>query len=80
MGWVISVDPDAKGNIWVFHRSDPRLQVRSIGKLGQLRRRHVRASARMTTDRDGNIWVTDAQNKDGKGQQVFKLSPEGRCS
>ena len=34
----------------------------------------------MTTDRDGNIWVTDAQNKDGKGQQVFKLSPEGRCS
>jgi sugar lactone lactonase YvrE len=31
-------------------------------------------------DRDGNIWVTDAQtSKDGtKGQQVFKLSPEGK--
>ncbi len=31
-------------------------------------------------DRDGNVWVTDAQtSKDGKkGQQVIKLSPEGR--
>ena len=31
-------------------------------------------------DRDGNIWVTDAQtSKDGtKGQQVVKLSPDGK--
>jgi streptogramin lyase len=31
-------------------------------------------------DRDGNIWVTDAQtSKDGtKGQQVIKLSPDGK--
>jgi hypothetical protein len=31
-------------------------------------------------DRDGNVWVTDAQtSKDGrKGQQVIKLSPEGK--
>jgi sugar lactone lactonase YvrE len=29
-------------------------------------------------DRDGNVWVTDAQAKDGKGQQVFKFSPEGK--
>ena len=28
--------------------------------------------------RDGNVWVTDAQAKDGKGQQVFKFSPEGK--
>ena len=32
----------------------------------------------MAIDRDGNVWVTDAQNKDGKGQQVFKFSPEGK--
>ena len=32
----------------------------------------------MAIDRDGNIWVTDAQTKDSKGQQVFKLSPEGK--
>jgi len=29
-------------------------------------------------DRDGNIWVTDAQGKEGKGHQVFKFSPEGK--
>jgi sugar lactone lactonase YvrE len=29
-------------------------------------------------DRDGNIWVTDGQAKDGKGFQVFKFSPDGR--
>src|SRR5216684_5705590 len=32
----------------------------------------------MTLDRDGNLWVTDAQNKEGKGQQVFKFSPDGK--
>jgi DNA-binding beta-propeller fold protein YncE len=29
-------------------------------------------------DQDGNVWVTDGQGKDGKGQQVFKFSPEGK--
>jgi DNA-binding beta-propeller fold protein YncE len=34
----------------------------------------------MHVDRDGNIWVADAQgNKEGtKGHQVFKFSPEGK--
>ena len=29
-------------------------------------------------DPDGNVWVTDTMDKDGKGQQVFKFSTEGR--
>ena len=29
-------------------------------------------------DRDGNVWVTDAQGSDGKGHQVFKFSPDGK--
>ncbi|HWE50194.1 MAG TPA: peptidyl-alpha-hydroxyglycine alpha-amidating lyase family protein [Bryobacteraceae bacterium] len=29
-------------------------------------------------DPEGNLWVTDAQGRNGKGQQVFKFSPEGR--
>jgi DNA-binding beta-propeller fold protein YncE len=29
-------------------------------------------------DRDGNVWVTDGLGKDGKGQQVFKFSPDGK--
>jgi len=29
-------------------------------------------------DRDGNVWVTDARVGEGKGNQVFKFSPEGK--
>jgi streptogramin lyase len=29
-------------------------------------------------DRDGNVWVTDAQGTEGKGHQVFKFSPDGK--
>ena len=32
----------------------------------------------MYVDRDGNLWVTDGQANAGKGQQVFKFSPEGK--
>jgi hypothetical protein len=29
-------------------------------------------------DREGNVWITDAQGKDGKGHQVVKFSSEGK--
>ena len=29
-------------------------------------------------DADGNIWVTDGQGSQGKGQQVFKFTPDGK--
>ncbi len=29
-------------------------------------------------DRDGNLWATDGQARDGKGNVVYKFSPEGR--
>jgi len=29
-------------------------------------------------DRGGNVWIADARGRDGKGHQVFKLSPEGK--
>ena len=32
----------------------------------------------MCVDKNGNIWVTDGQGRDGKGQQVFEFSPEGK--
>ena len=32
----------------------------------------------LTIDRDGNIWVSDAQGKEAKGHQVFKFSPDGK--
>jgi NHL repeat len=79
-GGVISVDSDANGNIWVFHRNEPPiLKFDPSGKLVASFGKNMFAQAHgMTLDREGNVWVTDAQEKDGKGHQVFKLSPDGK--
>ena len=79
-GQVISVEPDAKGNLWVFHRSDPAiLEFDASGKLLTSFAKDMFVQAHgLFVDRDGNIWVTDAQGKPGKGQQVFKFSPDGK--
>jgi sugar lactone lactonase YvrE len=79
-GGVISVDPAPNGDIWVFHRSDPTiLRFDQSGKVVKSFGAGLFAQAHgMTVDRDGNVWVTDAQTKDGKGQQVFKFSSDGK--
>jgi sugar lactone lactonase YvrE len=79
-GAVISVDVDPKGNIWVFHRADPMiLEFAPSGKfLKSLNNLTFVQAHGMTIDREGNIWVTDGQTKDGKGQQVFKLNQDGK--
>ena len=79
-GQVIGVQPDAHGNIWVFHRSDPAiLEFDASGKYVKGFANGMFAQAHgLSIDRDGNIWVTDAEKKDGKGMQVFKFSPDGK--
>jgi sugar lactone lactonase YvrE len=32
----------------------------------------------ITVDAKGNVWVTDARGKDGKGHQVLKFAPDGK--
>ena len=32
----------------------------------------------ISVDKDGDVWVTDGQGRDGKGHQVFKFSPDGQ--
>jgi sugar lactone lactonase YvrE len=79
-GGVISIDPGRNNSIWVFHRSQPPILnfdasgtvIKSFG-TDMFVQPHG-----MFVDRDGNIWVTDAQGKDGKGHQVFKFSPDGK--
>jgi DNA-binding beta-propeller fold protein YncE len=79
-GQVISVKPDAHGNLWVFHRSEPPiLEFDASGKFlksfggGMFVQPHG-----LEIDREGNIWTTDQNAKDGKGQQVIKFSPDGK--
>ena len=84
----VCVDPDGT-SVWVAERCgantcagsslDPVLKFDASGKLvksfgaGMFVFPHG-----IFVDRDGNVWVTDAQGKDGKGHQVFKFSPEGK--
>jgi streptogramin lyase len=88
-GSVIGVDVDRNGNVWAFERCGgdtcagsnlaPILQFDPSGKLlksfgaGMFVYPHG-----FHVDKDGNVWATDGEGKDGKGYQVFKFSPEGR--
>ncbi len=77
------------GNIWAYDRCganscadsnlDPILEFDASGKLI----RHFGAGLfvqphGLFVDKDGNVWVTDAQGQGNKGHQVFKFSPEGK--
>jgi DNA-binding beta-propeller fold protein YncE len=88
-GSTAGVAVDRNGNIWVAERCGantcagsnlaPILEFDPSGKLltsfgaGMFIFPHG-----ITADRDGNIWVTDGDAKDGKGHQVFKFSPKGK--
>jgi sugar lactone lactonase YvrE len=91
MKWaaVTAVEPSPDDSIYVVHRcfanscagrsEAPILKFNAEGKLlktfgeGMFVFPHGG-----TVDREGNLWLTDAAGKDGKGHQVFKFSPEGK--
>jgi streptogramin lyase len=88
-GSTAGVALDSHGHIWVAERcganscagktDDPILEFDASGKLlksfggGMFIFPHG-----LYIDKDNNVWVTDGQGKDGKGQQVFKFSPDGK--
>src|SRR5437867_70370 len=88
-GAVIAVDVDRQGNVWAFDRCGgdtcggsnmaPILKFDPSGKLvnsfgaGLFVFPHG-----FYVDRNGNVWATDGQGKDGKGHQAIKFSPEGK--
>jgi DNA-binding beta-propeller fold protein YncE len=89
-GSTVAVDIDRDGrSIWVFDRCGagtclgsslpPLLHFDPSGRLlksfgeGMFVWPHG-----LFVDRDGNVWVTDGQGREGKGQQVIKFSPDGK--
>jgi sugar lactone lactonase YvrE len=84
----ISVAPD--GNIWDAERCGTNSCVGSdvdpIIELDQKTGAMLRHFGKglfvqphgLYVDRRGNVWVTDGQDKVGKGQQVLKFSPNGK--
>ena len=84
---AVEVAPD--GSVYVIHRcrdnscagrpEPPILKFDPAGKLLKSWGQEMFIFPHgATVDRDGNLWVTDSQIKDGKGYQVFKFSPDGK--
>ncbi len=88
-GHVFGVGIDSHGNVWVLDRCgeascvdsklDPIMEFDSSGKFiksfgsGLFVFPHS-----LYVDKDDNLWVTDCGVRNGKGNQVFKMSPEGK--
>jgi len=88
-GQTSQLSLDRDGNVWVAERCGgntcadrpeaPILEFDHSGKLvksfgaGMFVVPHG-----ILVDRDGNVWATDSQGKDGKGQQVFKFNTDGK--
>ena len=79
-GQVSGVELDARGNVWVIHRAEPPiLEFDASGKFlesfgaGMFVQAHS-----LHFDRDGNLWAVDGDGRDGRGNHVYKFSPEGR--
>jgi streptogramin lyase len=84
---AIGIAPD--GNIWIFERCGANSCIGSnvapIIKLDRSGKYVTSFGAGMFVfphglhvDRDGNIWVADADGKEDKGHQVVKFSPDGK--
>ncbi len=89
MGSSSGVAVDKQGHIWIAERCgantcvgskvDPILEFDGSGKLlksfgsGMFVFPHG-----LTIDKEGNIWVTDGQGREGIGHQIFKFSPDGK--
>src|SRR5438067_12936222 len=86
---VTAIEPSPDGSIYVIHRcfanscagrhEAPILKYDANGTLLKSWGEELFVFPHgATVDRDGNLWVTDAQGAGGKGHQVFKFSPDGR--
>jgi sugar lactone lactonase YvrE len=85
---AVDIDPDGR-SVWVAERCQanscagsglaPILKFDQTGKLVKSFGEGLFVFPHgIYVDREGNVWVTDGQGKDGKGHQVFKFSPDGK--
>jgi len=88
-GSTSAVDVDRSGNVWVFERCGdnscagsslaPVLKFDPSGRLAQSFGAGLFVFPHaIHVDRDGNVFVADADGKDGKGHTVTKFSPDGK--
>jgi sugar lactone lactonase YvrE len=94
MGSTAAIDIDRDGrSVWVFERCGGASQAQACAESNLAPVLKFDASGKLVTsfgagmfvsphgihvDRQGNIWLADGAAKGGKGDQVFKFSPEGK--
>ena len=90
LGQMSAIDVDPAGNVWVLDRcganSCAGSNIAPVVKFDRAGNYLTSFGAGlmvfphgMHVDKEGNVWVTDADGKDGKGHQVFKFAPDGRA-
>ena len=88
-GATSAIDIDRDGNIWVFERCGagtclgstvaPVVKLDPSGKYLKSFGAGIFVQPHgIHIDRDGNVWVTDAQGKEGKGHVVVKFNQDGK--
>jgi sugar lactone lactonase YvrE len=79
-GEVTGVDIDRSGIVIAVRRSEPPiLEFDASGKLLKTWGEKLFAWPHgFRIDKDGNLWITDGRTSEGRGQQVFKLSRDGK--
>jgi sugar lactone lactonase YvrE len=90
LGSTIGIFPDKDGkSMWAFDRCGgatcrqskipPIMKFDASGALvAAFGAGLVNDSHGLSVDAAGNLWITDFKGGDGKGHQVFKLSPDGK--
>ena len=84
-----AIEVDAQGHVWTADKcgaalctdrtEDPIMEFDASGKLLRSFGSGVLISPHgIHVDREGNVWVTDNGDVNGKGQQVFKFSRDGK--
>src|SRR5262249_53246303 len=79
-GDVPGVAIDRDGNIYAFRRAEPPiLKFDPSGKLlASLGQGMIGSAHGIRVDRDGFLWAADFRAVDGKGQQVLKMTLDGK--
>src|SRR5262245_46606298 len=79
-GEVTGVAVDAKNTIIAVRRSDP--PIIELNPSGQVLKmwgdKLFVWPHGFRIDKDGYLWITDGRAADGRGEQIFKIAPDGR--
>jgi sugar lactone lactonase YvrE len=79
-GEVTGVAVDAKNTIIAVRRTDPPIvELNSAGRVLKMWGEKMFVWPHgFRIDKEGYLWITDGRAADGRGEQIFKIAPDGR--